>query len=199
MTLSPYRSHRIRFIAIAVVLLLNIGSALAQSSLATNPSLPPGESERIDAFLQEYYSGVIVTKTATDSFGKTLSCVDIQHQPALNHPALKDHQIQLQPSPQLKAILRNVKEDDTPSPCPKGSVSMRLPTREQIVRAGSLRQFLSKYPDGSRGRLGVDRNDTPPASPTDGHEYAVYAQTVNATAAQSTINIWQRVMLESCG
>ncbi len=166
------------------------GIANTPPQAATSPALPPGESEKIDAYLQTYHSGVIVTKTATDSSGHTLSCVDIQHQPALNNPALKGHQIQLQPSPQLLAMLgAPVKEDTTSTSCPKGSVEMRLPTREEIVRAGSLQKFMSKYPDGSPGRLGVDFNGIAPA--VVGHEYAIVAQLVNSIAGQTMLNVWQ--------
>jgi hypothetical protein len=174
----------------AAILFLGIGNVLAQNSPATSPALPPGESEKIDAYLQAYHSGVIVTKTTTDSSGQTVSCVDIQHQPALNNPALKGHKIQMQPSPQLLAMLgAPVKEDTTPTACPKGSVEMRLPTREQIVRAGSLQKFMSKYPGGSSGIPSINSN-VPAAPSTIPHEYAVYGQTVNAVAAQTTINVW---------
>ncbi len=190
MTLSANISHKIRFIIFTATLMLSIGNTVAQSSHAMNTTLQPGESEKIDVYLQTYYLGVKVTKAATDRMGKPVDCVDIQHQPSLNHPVLKGHQIQLKPSPQLQAMLgAPVKEDTTPTACPMGSVEMRLPTREDIVRAGSLQKFMSKYPNGSPRRLGVDFDGIAPAIV--GHEYAVVAQPVNSIAGQSMLNAWQ--------
>ncbi len=208
MQILKYEPHRNRFLLIAVILFICIGNALAQGSPTKSPALPPGESEKIDTYLRTYHSGVIVTNTATDRSGQTISCVDIQHQPALNNPALKGHKIQMEPSDALVAILKAPVKKEVPSEpstgfmamlrvpvkndgtliCPTGSVAMRLPTHEQIARAGSLGKFLSKYPDGSPGRVGIERNVLAPA--LSGHEYAVAYQWVGSIAAQSTLNVW---------
>ncbi len=69
---------------------------------------------------------------------------------------------------------------------------MKLPTREQIVRTGSLDNFLSKSPDA---RPVAPAPTAPPSGPTPpaitSHEYAIVYNYVNALAAQATINVWQ--------
>ena len=142
MKLSICRRHSLLCVqSVAIAVLFSSASAFAQTSLPASAVISQGESEKIDAYLRSYNSGVVVTKTAVDRFGQLLSCVDIQHQPAVNSPAMKGREVQSQPSAELKAILGSVKEDDTLSLCPKGSVGMILPTREQIVRAGSVNKF----------------------------------------------------------
>ncbi len=89
----------------------------------------------------------MVKKVATAA-GEIISCVDVNHQPAMNNP-LASGAAPLEASEQLKALLSG---QVIPAPasavCPLGSVEMRLPTREQIVARGGLDNFLSKSPGG---------------------------------------------------
>lgn len=149
------------------------------------------ESAKIDAHIKNLKANVVVKKTLVDGSGKKISCVDIYNQPALNNPLLQGHQIQMQASPELRKILPNIKENDATSSCPTGSVSMQLPTNEDVARAGSLNKFLSKYGiDNSIDSTSISYSNIPKPS-INGHEYAAYGQAVNAIAAQSTFNIWK--------
>ena len=147
------------------------------------------ESAKIDAFLASSLKNVKIVKTAATAVGEIISCVDVNQQPAMNHP-LASGAIQLEPSERLKSLMGG---RVTPAPaskvCPLGSVEMRLPTREQIVARGSLKNFLSKYPNG-KGQVPTPR-DRAAAPNISGHYYAVVNAYVNAMAAQTTINPWR--------
>lgn len=165
---------------------------LAAAPLLATAAVSQIEAERIDAFLANYYKNVIITKRAMNAAKELISCVDVYHQPAQNNPLAGIREIQLEPSPQLKALLGGQVSSPPPSKiCPPGSVEMRLPTREQIIAQGSLEKFLSKSPtsDGKRGAA------PPPVTSGswlyDGHYWATVNADVNALAAQSTINLWR--------
>lgn len=176
----------------AIVILLSSTAAFAERW--HTPPTPPSqaESDEIDAYLRSYHKGLVVTKTTTNIFGDVLSCVDIHQQPGLRGSAMKGHQVQLEPSPELKAMLGApvMEEDYTKSPCPKGEVAVILPTREQILRFGSLKKFLSNHSDGGQGRFNRSSSGIQPAA-VGGHEYAITYQWVNATASLGTFNVWK--------
>lgn len=177
--------HVLRRAAQAFFGFFSIGlvSAFAQTS-------PDPAGAQLEAAANEHLSRMaastsIVTKTVRTD-GQLVDCVDIDRQPAHSHPQLRRHRVQREPSPQLLALMPHpVRADTTPTNCPAGSVEMVLPSLQDIVRAGSLRSFLGKYPVGSPARpkervLNVSA----------GHEYAASYQWLDATAAQSTFNVW---------
>ncbi|MEQ1637112.1 MAG: neprosin family prolyl endopeptidase [Methylococcales bacterium] len=115
--------------------------------------------------------------------------MDILHQPGVDSAS-----IQLQPSSQLAAMLPGpIKQDNTPTVCPKGNVEMRLPSREAMVRAGSLKNFFLKYQDGLNQNI-VAKTVIRPKSDGFIHEHATYSQSVAALAAQTTLNIWKPIV-----
>jgi hypothetical protein len=167
-------------------------SAAGLATLALIPlashAIGQDEVNRIDAFLSAYSRNVNVLKRTANGSGEIISCVDVHRQPGMNHPRAQGA-VQLEPSPQLKALLNGpVSSAPASEVCPAGSVEMRLPTRDQIIARGSLRNFLSKYPDG-QGRMPRDGNVAAPS--LGGHSYAEVGGQMNAIGAQSTINVWR--------
>lgn len=130
-------------------------AALVVALPAHSQAITQEESDKIDAYLASMFKNVIIFKTVVTAAGETLSCVDVNHQPGMNHPRASGS-IHLEPSEQLKSLLGG---RAIPAPastiCPLGSVEMRLPTREQIVARGGLDNFLSKYPGGQKQNKGV--------------------------------------------
>jgi hypothetical protein len=109
------------------------------------------EPDEIDQYLAGYMKDVVVVRQVTSVNGELISCVDVDHQPGMNHPAFTGR-IRPELSPEGKAIFEQSFGRIVPAPpsqyCPTGSVEMILPTRAQIVHAGGLRAFHSKSPDG---------------------------------------------------
>ncbi|KAI3993226.1 hypothetical protein MKX01_009969 [Papaver californicum] len=84
--------------------------------------------------------------------GDVIDCVDIYKQPAFDHPALKNHKIQLRPDnpPKRRTTEKTSSIVDEPKTseirpdgieCPKGTVPIRRTTKEDLIRAKSLTKF----------------------------------------------------------
>ncbi|KAI3909920.1 hypothetical protein MKW98_012974 [Papaver atlanticum] len=88
-------------------------------------------------------------KTFHSEFGDVIDCIDIYKQPALDHPALKNHKILLRPDnpPTRHTTEKTSSIIDEPKTsgirpdgieCPKGTVPIRRTTKEDLIRAKSL-------------------------------------------------------------
>ncbi|XP_076945303.1 protein neprosin-like [Bidens hawaiensis] len=149
-----------------------------------------------------------VNKPAVQSIkspdGDIIDCVNIYDQPALDHPSLKNHTIQMKPD-----FLPNwINNDKTETPsmmngsearppiaqlwhtkgkCPQGTIPIRRTKMEDILRTGSLKNyqrkrtgFLTAHPD----IVGPDGAN---------HEYAtLHAPATNGPTrgTKVTMNIW---------
>jgi len=130
------------------------------------PTLAQSEPDEIDLYLAAFMKNVLVVRQVRDNHGQLMSCVDIDHQPAMNHPSWTG-QVHVELSQEGKAMFERGFGRIVPAPpseiCPESSVEMILPTRERIVHAGGLRRFMSK--DGN-GAGSVAPLSLPPASTT---------------------------------
>ncbi|CAB4320494.1 unnamed protein product [Prunus armeniaca] len=77
--------------------------------------------------------------------GDIIDCADINHQPALDHPLLKNHKIQLRPTSipatqTKKSVLVNkpLQAGFMQAGCPNGTVPIYRTTKEYLTRAKSL-------------------------------------------------------------
>ncbi|KAK0572042.1 hypothetical protein LWI29_025269 [Acer saccharum] len=96
-------------------------------------------------------------KSIKSEDGDIIDCVDIHKQPAFDHPALRNHKIQMRPSFDLlteKLDRRN--ESSQPviqqtwqksGSCPEGTVPIRRIRKQDLLRAASLEQFGTKPPN----------------------------------------------------
>ncbi|KAL3745005.1 hypothetical protein ACJRO7_014159 [Eucalyptus globulus] len=101
------------------------------------------EEDDLDLEIQVRTMNKPSIKTFLTKEGDTIDCVDINKQPALDHPQLKDHKVQTKPnlhvtslhqtSPNAKSIGFGLEE-----PCPIGTVPIRRVTKEDLIRARSL-------------------------------------------------------------
>ncbi|XP_056842965.1 uncharacterized protein LOC130495576 [Raphanus sativus] len=75
-------------------------------------------------------------KTIKSEDGDIIDCVDIYKQPAFDHPALRNHKIQMKPSVELGSKETNIPSDSSPKPvtskiwtksgqCPVGKIPIR--------------------------------------------------------------------------
>ncbi|KAH9799844.1 AslB [Citrus sinensis] len=110
-------------------------------------------------------------KSIKSEDGDIIDCVDIYKQPALDHPALKNHTIQiftslasynmqLSPSFDIPAEKVDRRNESSRLPvtiqtwqksgsCPNGTVPIRRIRRQDLLRASSLQQFGRKVPEVS--------------------------------------------------
>ncbi|EEF30664.1 conserved hypothetical protein [Ricinus communis] len=138
--------------------------------------------------------------------GDIIDCIHISHQPAFNHPLLKDHKIQMRPNFHPEGLLRenkikvkafsNSNENSEPitqlwhlnGRCPEGTVPVRRTKEEDILRASSVQRF------GKKKHLSVPkpRSAEPDLISQSGHQHAiVYVEGDNYYGAKATINVWE--------
>ncbi|KAF7830490.1 carboxyl-terminal peptidase [Senna tora] len=147
-------------------------------------------------------------KTIKSEDGDIIDCVDIYKQPAFDHPALKDHKIQMAPSfiPESKNSKANKSEGVAAKSvisqiwhksgnCPNGTIPIRRIRRQDLVRVASLKQFGTKPP--SRFNLSfipnvTTDNITMTASDNRSVRNAALLATMgyNYIGAQADINLW---------
>nr|VDD33362.1 unnamed protein product [Brassica oleracea] len=159
-------------------------------------------AERIQKHLNKINKPSVFTIQSPD--GDIIDCVPKRKQPALDHPLLKHHKIQKAPTrmPQMMEKERSVDVEEAANVlesawqmwhvngtrCPKGTVSIRRNTMNDVLRAKSLFDFGKK-----RRSIDLDRRtEKPDALGTSGHEHAIaYTETSSEIyGAKATINVW---------
>ncbi|XP_022728857.1 uncharacterized protein LOC111284469 [Durio zibethinus] len=95
-------------------------------------------------------------KSIQSEDGDIIDCVDIHKQPAFDHPALRNHVIQMRPSFDLQEDNLSIKKESSKQvvtqtwqrsgSCPEGTVPIRRMRRQDLLRATSLEQFGRKPP-----------------------------------------------------
>ncbi|KAK9141963.1 hypothetical protein Syun_011363 [Stephania yunnanensis] len=96
-------------------------------------------------------------KSIQSEDGDIIDCVDIYKQPAFDHPALKNHKIQMRPTPtQAHPPSVDRKEKDSSAitivdqtwhrsgSCPEGTVPIRRVKKSELLRATSLERYGRK-------------------------------------------------------
>ncbi|XP_030457435.1 uncharacterized protein LOC115678234 [Syzygium oleosum] len=87
-------------------------------------------------------------KTFTTEEGDTIDCIDIDKQPSLQHPLLKNHKIQKEPTFQVTSFGRNLSrikfvQFGLREPCPIGTVPILRVTKKDLIRARALPKMPS--------------------------------------------------------
>ncbi|XP_068653051.1 protein neprosin-like [Aristolochia californica] len=129
--------------------------------------------------------------TITTKAGDVFDCVDINKQPSLDHPLLRNHTVQLEPPsfPPMKKLrpssyisMMTEKDDEG---CPLGTVPMTRVHMEDLLKFGSVENYNSKY-----GRSGYQ-----PLGQANQHQYAVKRILGGPYyGTQVTINVWKPVI-----
>lgn len=139
-------------------------------------------SNKVDELLKSLNKPPLKSIKSPD--GDTIDCVHISQQPALDHPSLKNHSIQMRPS-YIPEGLANEKESSIKQmwhlngSCPEETVPIRRTKREDILRASTVSTF-GKKSHGSREF----------SKPT-GHEHAAAeVQGGPYYGTKVTINLW---------
>nr|DAD42085.1 TPA_asm: hypothetical protein HUJ06_000315 [Nelumbo nucifera] len=90
--------------------------------------------------------------------GDIIDCVHMAHQPAFDHPFLKNHTIQLRPNFHPEGLYDESKVSTRPKDrprtitqlwhlngrCPEGTIPIRRTKKEDILRASSVKRFGKK-------------------------------------------------------
>ncbi|RAL53948.1 hypothetical protein DM860_004419 [Cuscuta australis] len=134
--------------------------------------------------------------------GDIIDCVHMSHQPAFDHPFLKNHTIQMMPNyhPESlymdsKVFMNRAKKKKGIAQlwhlngrCPKGTIPVRRTKEEDILRASSVKNYGKK----TVKTVPKPKSANPNTDTTTGHEHAIaYVSGGTYYGAKATINVWQ--------
>ncbi|KAM4121521.1 hypothetical protein ACJW30_01G011000 [Castanea mollissima] len=99
-------------------------------------------------------------KSIKSEDGDIIDCVDIYKQPAFDHPALKNHKIEMRPSISFPSDTTITAKNESSQrvlsqiwhksgSCPKGTIPIRRITRQELLRAASIEHFGREGPRSS--------------------------------------------------
>ncbi|KAL6513722.1 hypothetical protein OROHE_019582 [Orobanche hederae] len=141
-------------------------------------------------------------KTIQSPDGDHIDCVHISHQPAFDHPFLKDHKIQSRPSYHPEGLFDENKMSTGPKErantitqlwqmkgnCPEGTIPIRRTKKEDVLRASSAKRY------GKKKHISVPktRSIDPDFINQSGHQHAIaYVEGDKFYGARATINVWE--------
>ncbi|XP_022145288.1 uncharacterized protein LOC111014777 [Momordica charantia] len=140
-----------------IVLLLHLN---CKGSLAFDSNLSREEELELEMQLKLLNRPFITTFQTEE--GDIIDCVDINKQPALDHPSLKSHKIQTRPSTYPFGLSKDSSSSRDKSfinnnnrACPAGYVPIRRTIKKDLIR---IRSLSSKEPTGIKTSIkgGVD-------------------------------------------
>ncbi|XP_072967980.1 protein neprosin-like [Typha angustifolia] len=162
----------------------------ASKNLAGNKQIIPTalQMEEIKQYLGKINKPAVKSIKSPD--GDIIDCVRIDLQPALDHPLLKNHNIQMVPSmiPTYRGGNYTINTQSVRqgwsdvSSCPSGTVAIRRIKVEEVLRAKSLSRF---------GKKPLNYRSSASINPT--HEYAIaHPNTQNGPiyGTRATFNVW---------
>ncbi|CAI9103284.1 OLC1v1001740C1 [Oldenlandia corymbosa var. corymbosa] len=97
-------------------------------------------------------------KSIKSGRGDLIDCVDINHQPAFDHPLLKDHEIQvnIESADEAKKYNSLIQSWQLDGQCPDGTIAMRRITKEEPAPANSINiNFFSSF--RGKSTAGIDK------------------------------------------
>ncbi|KAI0493096.1 hypothetical protein KFK09_027372 [Dendrobium nobile] len=135
--------------------------------------------------------------------GDIIDCVNIAHQPAFDHPFLRNHTIQLRPAfhPEglydknnLASELSNEKPNSLTQlwhqigRCPEGTIPIRRTRKEEVIRASSVKRYGRK----KHRTIPRPRFADPDLINESGHQHAIaYVEGDKYYGAKAIINVWE--------
>ncbi|EPS73115.1 hypothetical protein M569_01641, partial [Genlisea aurea] len=141
-------------------------------------------------------------KTIQSPDGDIIDCVHVSHQPAFDHPFLRDHKIQMQPSYHPEGLYddaentmqHHVDAADSITQlwhingrCPVDTVPIRRTKKEDVLRATSVRRYGKK----KHRSVPKPRSANPDLVNESGHQHAIaYVEGDKYYGAKATINVW---------
>lgn len=155
-------------------------------------------------------------KSIKSEDGDTIDCVDINKQPAFDHPALRNHKIQMKPNFSFSHETSSTKnESSSPATlfqtwqksgsCPEGTIPIRRIRRRELLRAHSIEHLGREGPKTSSAIFNTTNDKTHPfvyrndrklgVTQFPGHSTAfLYTSGLNYGGARGDINVWNPLL-----
>ncbi|KAK3020158.1 hypothetical protein RJ639_003056 [Escallonia herrerae] len=141
-------------------------------------------------------------KTIKSPDGDLIDCVHISHQPAFDHPLLKNHTIQMRPNYHPEGLydenqVSKLKSDEGSKPltqlwhlsgrCPEGTIPIRRTKKEDVLRASSVKNYGKK----KNTAIPQPKSADPDLINQSGHQHAIaYVEGGQYYGAKATMNVW---------
>ncbi|PKU70073.1 hypothetical protein MA16_Dca016357 [Dendrobium catenatum] len=135
--------------------------------------------------------------------GDIIDCVNIAHQPAFDHPFLRNHTIQLRPAFHPEGLydknnLASELSKEKPNSltqlwhqigrCPEGTIPIRRTRKEEVLRTSSVKRHGRK----KRRTIPSPRFADPDLINESGHQHAIaYVEGDKYYGAKAIINVWE--------
>ncbi|KAJ0054617.1 hypothetical protein Pint_03429 [Pistacia integerrima] len=143
-------------------------------------------------------------KTIKTAEGDIMDCIDINKQPALDHPLLKNHKVQTRPTtfptglqlPETSSTSKTFDIRQNREPCPAGTVPIRRTSKEDLIRVRSLQNesMATIHPETdfpNRSHVHVVNLGMKKGVPYFGAEAYIASWGLNVAGDQhSSTNIW---------
>ncbi|RVX17544.1 hypothetical protein CK203_003488 [Vitis vinifera] len=151
-------------------------------------------------------------KSIQSEDGDIIDCVDIHKQPALDHPALKKHIIQMAPKYVPEGVSPAMKKESSKTggsevkqiwqrsgSCPEGTIPIRRIQKKDLLRAASLQHFGRKPPSHPLQEntikpdksLGPNGTDVPVGPETNRSKAVLLSYEYQFLGASGAINVWK--------
>ncbi|KAG0470838.1 hypothetical protein HPP92_017538 [Vanilla planifolia] len=146
--------------------------------------------------------------------GDIIDCVQVSHQPAFDHPLIRNHTIQMTPSFHPDGLYNDnklrskhsgktqVKEFDRSASqvwhlsgrCPENTIPIRRTRSEDILRASSLSSFGKK----KHKTIPFPFSSNPDFINENGHQHGIaYVEGDSYYGAKATMNVWNPLIQQS--
>ncbi|XP_024928618.1 protein neprosin isoform X2 [Ziziphus jujuba] len=134
--------------------------------------------------------------------GDVIDCIHISHQPAFDHPYLKDHKIQMRPTYHPEGLFDENKVSEKPKErsnpitqlwhvngkCPEDTIPVRRTKEDDVLRASSVKRYGRK----KHRTIPKPRSADPDLVNESGHQHAIaYVEGDKYYGARATINVWE--------
>ncbi|GFZ02731.1 tRNA-splicing ligase [Actinidia rufa] len=136
--------------------------------------------------------------------GDVIDCVHISHQPAFDHPSMKNHTIQVRPNYHPEGLMGESKvsipksNEQSSKPmtqlwhmngrCPEGTVPIRRTKTEDLLRASSIKSYGKKK---HKAIPRPPRSADPDLINQSGHQHAIAYVEGEYYGAKATMNVWE--------
>ncbi|CAL4982599.1 unnamed protein product [Urochloa decumbens] len=186
MAATTRRACLVALVVVALAFLFFEGPAMAESG--TTAGVSAQRLREVRSYLRRVNKAPVTSIQSPD--GDIIDCVPISKQPAFDHPLLKNHTIQMQPSyypygdsniaphPITQTWHQNGK-------CPENTIPIRRIKEEDVLRANSVNWYGKKTPEDLH-KFHLE------ASANSGHQYAVASSPSGSFyGTQISMNLWK--------
>nr|KAJ0200108.1 hypothetical protein LSAT_V11C600319190 [Lactuca sativa] len=182
------------------------------ASLSCAARQPPTSSQNLKVHKHLKRLNKPPVKTIQSPDGDTIDCVPISHQPAFDHPFLKDHKIQMRPNYHPEGLYdenkMNTESKQRENPihqlwhvngmCDEGTIPIRRTKEDDVMRASSVKRYGKKQHKSIPKPRNLPKSADLGLDNESGHQHAIaYVEGDKYYGAKATMNVWEPKIQQS--